>query len=619
MKKTTPKFIKMNLLVSLIFLFLSAVFITLTVIYIQPDAFRSSIRGILETPSLILLNGLPTLVLIWILYCLCKNVFASAAVTGLFLELLSYANLLKIENRNDPLIPSDIPLLRESLTAVGDYHLNLHPRLLVLILGSFLVFLLLAVFVRSSHPKSLWRVASGILASAVFVVSMMTVYPSKDYYNDLPGVDKSNVPLVFNSYGFLYCFLHNFNLYPIDKPQDYSKNDIAEWESETLASADPLDVNILFVMGEAFTDLPDEAAFDYSNSESPLEAYHQLQSSDQAFSGYMVASNVSAGTANTEFDVLTGMQTNLISEHTTSAFRAVHRNVDSLARVYENRGWKSWFMHPGQSWFYNRCNVYDYFGIEDQTFNDVFTPQDWDGSYITDQAFLRVLKELWTNRTGDTNTLGYAVTIENHQAYTYSKYASSTEEPLPTTVPVSDEVREQLSVYFRGVRHTSEMLLALTEFLDQQSEPTLLVFFGDHRPNLGADFLCYRAIGSDVGLDDTAEQVIYTYQTPYLIWANDALLSTWDMSAAVAALELPPENRISANYLGSLVYELTGMTGSSAYWDYLTQARRILPVICQDSYYLPDGTYTRDLTPEQMDVYKKLHCWQYHRLKYGLG
>ena len=45
------------------------------------------------------------------------------------------------------------------------------------------------------------------------------------------------------------------------------------------------------------------------------------------------------GTANTEYDVLTGMQTNAISVTATSALRAVNRNLDSLFRVYGADGY----------------------------------------------------------------------------------------------------------------------------------------------------------------------------------------------------------------------------------------------------------------------------------------
>lgn len=600
-------------------LVLSALFITMVTVYIQPGAFRFSIQGILETPSLIILNLLPSLVLLTLGYCICGNLFASAGGTGLILELLSYANLLKIEGRNDPLIPSDVFLLRESLQAVGDYQLQLHPGLLLLMAGSFLFFVLLAIFVKTPRPKWFWRAGLGLAAVGIFLTAMVTIYPDKDYYNNLPRVDKSNVPLVFNSYGFPYCFLHNFNLYPIDKPEGYDQSTVDSWEEELLPEEEPLCVNILFVMGEAFTDLPDEDCFTYAEGESPIAAYHQIAESEKSLSGHMVASNVSAGTANTEFDVLTGMQTNLISENTTSAFRAVHRNVDSLARVYEDAGYHSFFMHPGNSWFYNRCNVYQYFGITDQTFNDVFTENDRNGSYISDEAFLRVLESLWDEKAQEGSTFAYSVTIENHQSYTYGKYLDPVTETVPLNFSVEDTVLEQLQVYFQGLRHTSEMLLQLTEYLDSQDTPTLLVFFGDHRPNLGTDFLSYRAIGSQVGESDTPEQVIYTYEVPYVIWANDALYENWNMASAIDALELAPDNKISSNYLGSIVYELTGMVGKSAYWDFLTEARRILPVISHGCYYLPDGSYTTELNETQQTIYQKLHWWQYDRLKNGLN
>lgn len=600
-------------------LVLSALMISVLTVYIQPDLFRNSIKAMLETPSLLALNFLPAMVLILLLYCLTGSVFGSAAIASLVMTGLSYANLLKLEGRNDPLVPTDVMLLRESLAAAGDYQLDLHPFLLFLVIGAFLGFLLLAFFLRSSRPRWFWRLGWGIVVASAFLVSMLTIYPDKDFYASLPGVDKSNVPLVYNTYGFPYCFLHNFNLYPIDKPDGYNQSVVDAWEQETLEPETPINANILFVMGEAFTDLPREAVFAYGPGESPLTAYDQVATSPQAISGYMVASNVSAGTANTEYDVLTGMMTNEISEHTTSSFRAVRRNVESLARVYGGAGYDRWFMHPGYDWFYNRCNVYRYFGVEDHTFKEAFTQEDYTGAYISDQGFLRVLEENWTALTETQDrTFAYTVTIENHQAYGYSKYSYPVEEPLPVTVEISEEVREQLSVYFHGVRNTSEMLLSLTEYLDATPEPTLLVFFGDHRPNLGADFMSYRAIGSQVGLTDTPEQIIYTYETPYVIWANDALLADFDLAAAAEALELPPEGRISANYLGSLVYELTGMTGNSPYWDYLTQARRVLPVVGHEACFLPDGSYTMTLTEEQEAVLEKLRWWQYDRLKHGL-
>lgn len=599
---------------------LSSVLVTLIVIYLQPGVFRESMEGILKTPALILLNGLPALVLVGVLFGVTGNVFAGAAVSALVLELLSYANLLKLEGRNDPLVPADITLLRESLQAAGEYDLNLHPFYIGVIAASVLCFALLAVFFPIKRPHWCVRVGACAALLGVLVACMLTIYPSKTYYENLPDVSKSNVPLVYNTYGFLYCFLHNWNLYPVDKPEGYQAATVEQWETETLEADEPLAVNLIFVMGEAFTDLSDEDAFTWSQEDNPIYLYHQLADSDQAISGHLVVSGFGAGTANTEFDVLTGMQTDMLSENTTSAFRVVHRNIDSLARLYSGAGYTTFMMHPGQNWFYNRCSVYPFLGISDMTFMEAFTSEDYNGNYISDAAFGRMLQSMISDRASSGELFAFTVTIENHQAYRYVKYAEAPEITLETDLALTADAEEYLTVYFQGAANTSQMLAQLADYLNEQEEPFLLVFFGDHRPNLGADYLSYREIGSAVGQEDSVDSILYTYSTPYLIWANDALYQQQAYQQAAAGLELPEGGLLSANYLGAVVYELTGRRGTSAYWDYLTQARRILPVLHKGGYYaLPDGTATTELTEEQAQTAEKLHWWEYYRLKTGVS
>ncbi len=276
-------------------------------------------------------------------------------------------------------------------------------------------------------------------------------------------------------------------------------------------------------------------------------------------------------------------------------------------------------MHPGQSWFYNRCSVYPFMGISDLTFSDAFSDEDYNGSYVSDASFGRMLQSMIEERLPGEDMFAFTVTIENHQAYRYTKYDEAPDVALETDLTLSEEAQEYLSVYFQGTANTAQMLSDLTDWLDEQEEPFLLVFFGDHRPNLGSDYLSYREIGSAVGNEDSVESILYTYSTPWLIWANDALYQQEGYQQAVAGLELPEGGLLSSNYLGSLVYELTGRIGTSAYWDYLTQARRILPVLQNGYYALPDGTVTTELTAEQAQVEEKLDWWEYYRIKNGIS
>lgn len=616
MKKLKKYRKELSIPLSLLFAFLSSVVITLLVIFLQPGSFFESMHVIIRTPSLIVLNGLPVLLLVLLLYFITGNMFAGASVVALISEILSYANLLKLEARNDPLVPADIGLLREGMDAVGEYQLNLHGWLLVLIAVSVIAFLLLAVFFPSKHPHWLARVLSSAALIGLAVLAMIYVYPNKDYYESLPG-EKSNVPMVFNTLGFPYCFLHNVNLYPVAKPENYNEAEVEKWMQHTAEKVSaPITPNIVFVMGEAYTDLSDDPVFSYAPGENPTDPYHLLADSERAVSGHISVSFFGAGTANTEFDVLTGMQTIMIAENTTSAFRVVHHNLDSIARFYTQSGYETWFVHPGLSWFYNRCNVYPYLGITDLSFDDSFSPEDYIGSYISDEAVGRKVQQKLEST--DSPQLSYTVTIENHQAYTYGKYTNPPEGKLPVDIALSDEAAENLSVYFMGVRHTSEMIYDLAEYLDAMDEPTLLVFFGDHRPNLGADYLAYKAIGSDIGLCDTPEQIINLTETPYMIWANKALFEMPEYQENLSRLELKKGNIISSNYLSSIVYELTGNVGSDAYWDFLCSARRTLPVIRKDCYLLADGTYTVDLSEEQAAIVEKMHWWEYYRIQNGI-
>ena len=620
--------LRMNWPITVVILLALSGFAALSCLYIQPGSIIDTLAVFWGQKFLILLNWFPFLCLTGLTYFICKNAFYAGAITCLIGDLLSYVNLVKTEYRNDPFVPGDFGLLKEGVTAVSSFQLDPHWSILAFIFGSILILIILGIFIKSAAPRWPWRLAGSLLLVASFVFAMSTVYLDKTLYSNLEGVDKSNVPLVFQSYGFAYCFLHNYNLYPVDKPDGYSKAEMESWiettttDSENIERNDHataeenLQPNIIFVMCEAFSDISDADVFSYTETENPLYGYHVVANSPQAVSGHLVISNYGAGTANSEFDVLTGIQTNMLSENTSSAFRVVRRNINALPRIYTAAGYNSYFMHPGISWYYNRSSVYRFLGIDDLVFEEAFADQEMTGWRISDAAFLQQLITDIEARTQDSQQplFAFTVSIENHQSYMYQKYYYEVPK-AELNIPVSDEAMEALSVYLHGVRNSSDMLLELTEYLDSFAEPTLLIFFGDHRPTLGQDYSVYRELGLDVGLDTDGASTISTYSVPWLIWGNQAYCQQIDFQEQIAQLDLPAGNLISSNYLGALVYELTGMHGADPYFDYLQSARRCLPVISHGYYMLPDGSYTQVLSEEQEAVFDRLDKWKYYRLR----
>lgn len=607
---------KMPLWLTIVLLFALSIPALLYCIALQPGTFFESLWDILRRDILFLLNWFPVLITLVFGHFITGNVWWGSAIATLIWPLLSYVNLLKIEGREDAFVPADFGLIKEALNAATDYSLDLHPVWLVVIIGTALA-LCAAGFFLTSPLKWQWRTAGAVGAVALFALSMIFVYPDKDRYNGYEVPDAYNIPSVFNTLGFNYCFLYNTNLYPVDKPEGYSKSEVEAWiEEYTTDTVTPEDKpNIIMVMGEAFSDIANADVFDWQNQEdNPVYLYNKLTQSEQTLSGHIIVSNIAAGTANTEFDVLTGLPTTMIGEGTTSSFRVVHGPLATIASALKEQGYHNRFMHPGDSWFYNRSSVYQYFGVEQQTFNKAFDMENNTvGGFVTDAAFLRQLKA--EIKDGQTPQFIYSVTIQNHQAYTYKKYPDET-PAVPVKTDISENAMEYLSVYLRGTRDTAQMIYELAEHLDTLSEPTLLVFFGDHLPNLGSDYLAYKELGLPMGSTETAENIFSSYTTPFMIYANDAYCAQNDFAAATAALELDEQPVINGTYLGAMTLELAGFAGLDPYFDFLNEARRTMPAFRSDAaaYLLKDG-YTDTLSEEAKDILTKIDRWEYYRLK----
>lgn len=578
---------------------------------LQQGSLLATLSAFWAEPILFVLNLWPVAALALLFYFLLGNAWYGAGLTTLIWGLLSYINLVKVDARGDPFVPGDILLLTEGMEAVGNYQLNMHWGKLALLLGLSLALILLGTGVKSARPRLVIRLVAALTVVAAFGTTMAFLYPDSELYDRMEGPNRANVPAVYEAFGFPYCFLHNFNLYPVDKPPGYNAQEAASYEDtyREAEAAPETAPNILMVMCEAFTDLPNQAAFTYTGETNPIAAYNRL--AEQTLSGHLVVSNTGAGTANTEFDVLTGMMTNRIGTGTTSAFRVVHRNIDSIPRMLTQAGYRTFFLHPGQNWFYNRESVYSYLGITDQVFQDAFSRSDLVGDWISDAGFLRVLKESLEARQGDTPLFTYAVTIQNHQSYGAGKYGY-VPDPPQTDIALSDAARTYLSVYFKGLQDSAAMLEELTEYLDSLDAPYLLVFFGDHQPNLGGHYLAYRELDPNYGSTDTVKETLQPYTVPYLIWGNAAYRQDHDLLAQAQAWNLP--ETISSHYLGALTCQLAGYQGHDGYFDFLNALREQLPVSSVYGYQLSDGSYT-DTLPDDLQALEDIRWkWQYYRL-----
>ena len=599
--------------------------VTLLCLWIQPNSLRAVLRIFRAQPLLVVLNALPIGLVILGLSFLLRNVFAAAGIAAAACALLSAANRIKLEVRDEPVFPRDFALLKEVGSAMGAYSIRWPWGILAVILGITALLLLLGRIFRlrpfARSRKIDWAVRlAGLAGSLLCLVSLtLTVYASNDLYNAFQVSNAYYVPSVFNELGFPYCFMHQFTTYTVDKPQGYSRAQAESWETGN-APGQGRPVHVIMVMNEAFSDLSDSDAFAYSAADDPLPNLHALQQDTHCISGHVVVPGFAGGTANTEFDVLTGMQTNALSATTTSAFRAVNRNLDSVLRVFDGDGYHTAFYHPGDAWFYNRENVYRWLGAQETEFAEDMDALAYKGRWVTDAYMADYIEQKFARALEEGQLLcSYTTTIQNHMSYTADKYgADHTYADVPLQVDVSDSARSMLQVYLEGARDADAMLGRLRDFFAGQTEPVVLVFWGDHLPYLGDNQQVYRELGSDVAAEEDARADRFSpYETPYIIWANDAAAQALNWTETVAALDLPEDGDLSACYLGSLILELTGRRTESLWFSYLSQLRRQLPVIQRADCRTASGATVKidTLPQEQQDLISKLRCWSYYKLK----
>lgn len=604
-----------------------SVVVTLFVLWAHPVSVLAMLGKMLRQPLILFLNWLPIALLTAAFAFAFRNVFFSSALVGFITGTMSLINRVKLTIRGEPFVPRDISLIKEAADAAGSYDMSLpwfQIGCLVVMTAVFIVLgVLLPLKKGEDAPKRrgvLVRVIGFVLCLAVLVGAVGLVYSSDDLYNSFETTEPYDLSSVNNELGFVYYFCYHFSTYKIEKPEGFDRDEAASWETGYESAPDAADVNVVFVMNEAFSDILNEDVFVFPEGENPMEVYNTLAEGENAWAGHIVVPYFAGGTADTEFDVASGMQTNLLNPAAPSltAFRTVNRDLDSIFRVFGADGYTSCFMHPGQSWFYNRENVYDWFGADESFFVEDFDAE-YKGSWVTDESVLQELVSRFEEKSaGGGLDFTYAVTIQNHMSYTAEKYGDYVCPEVETTAELSPEIQTAVNVYAEGIRDANALLEDLTEFYSEQDEPVLLVFFGDHLPYLGDNRQGYAELGLPAANVAGGEDPFAAYTAPFLIWCNDAAAEALDFETAIESLDLPNDGRISACYLGAAVLELTGRGEVSPWFAFLNEMRRELPVLHNGYYESTDGEITTEPTAEEAALVSRMRCWAYYKLRYGV-
>jgi len=592
-------------------LLLYSLALTLLVFLIQPTGLPDIWQTFRQTGFLnYALNWLPIALVSYVLYFALGNIVLSAGITGLAVLLLSIINRVKLFMRHDPLLPLDFALVTE----VAEILNNTSPFILIGgglgVLAGISLILLATHFIKTPKMHVLLRVLPPVVLALIAMPLNQKVYASDDIYNMLYVQGNIyNQADCYNSKGFLYAFIYTANTNHIRPIDGYDKTIYQalsaprpEEAARVQARENP---HIFFIMSEAFSEIGDSPAIDYTGHTDPLAAFKEIRA-EAALYGHLVAPALGGGTADTEFDSLTGINTRFF-RGVPYSYRLVNRDMNSLARQLGLAGYENTATHPGQPWFYNRANVFEFFGFTDTTFIDAFPDKEmFKSMYVREDYCFDTIIDKYEAHIAAKSTpfFNFAVTIQNHGPYA-DKYAAGTN--FATDLDLTAEDINALSNYFVGLADADREIKRLIDYAAASAEPIVVVFFGDHLPHFAANV--YEKL-----VDGTASewaQMTNRFSVPYIIWQNDASRKTNDFTARVPALELPANGRVSSFYLYHILLHLLDMQGLEAYTEHGLALLKDFPILMESFSFDTEGVGHHGVFNARIREYLG---WQYYRI-----
>lgn len=562
--------------------------------------------------NLLILGGLGV-----ILTLLGGSWYVGAALNLLVTGGLAYASLQKMAARGEPLYPSELSMIsnaRELLDMVNKKQVTLIIIGLVVIIG--LAILVHVVGKRLLHLRRQGLKVYGlrIVGVLLMVLAMSPVYVIGSKYNKVHTViaDRGyynyswNQTQNYQHNGFVLGWLYNSTAPKMSKPSGYSKAAITrivkKYDAQAkvankTATALPKNLNVNVILSESLTDLdyPDIQKY-FSFSSDPQPFLTKLATMKNAYVGDFISDQYGGGTANVEYEVLTGMNNYFLS---TSAYQSIVPNTTSypsVAASFKKRGDVTTALHAYKANMYKRSINYPKLGIE--TF--LTLPElknlkaDPYGQYTTDQSLFNNLYSQW-RKNSNKGQFNLTLTMQNHMPYVDNANNPNPKFPITVTGKAAlksiDKTKYSLSGlthYANSAKLTDEALENLYNKVQKQKQPTLVVLFGDHRPGGIIDFL--------------RDQDAYTgHKTPVVYFAN------FKLSKSV-------QNAISPNYTVANMYKLANFKRNGFTQLQLALEKQV-PVLTQPASKLANGKAVTD----RKQLQKLTTFREYEMINYDLN
>ena len=518
------------------------------------------------------------------LFFLFQRRCGGAVVFAVALYVLGLAEYFVILFKSMPISPGDLTALSTAAAVAGTGFTYTITSFCMLSLAFTVIAIqicTLAAQVAPKRQKGSWRgLVLNLLIAIVCLGGVAAHTTLLDYYHTLYIQVYSWRPLEsYYRQGFLPSFISGAQTIKPSKPEDYSisgaKKLISEYAEEydsnnqtggssstrleATKQFDEEKPTVIAVMNETFSDLSI-----YQNMHADYQGPTYFKSIDDCLSrGRLYVSAYGGGTANTEFEFLTGNSMAYLGSGVYPYTTYDLTDTENLAAQFKSLGYYTTAMHPNHGTNWNRENVYKDFGFDQfLTINDFQNAETLRGM-VTDKAtYDKILELLDTNSNPQ---FIFDVTMQNHSGYDtglipYDKQMS---------LNIDGEFNSNVNEYVSLIQQSDEALKYFLNKLSKLDRKVVVVFWGDHQPFFPDTYNDRWFTNED---DATHQERLW--QTSYIIWANYDVAGNSQTSH---------EEDLSSNYLSSELMKLIGAPLTDYQKAHLT-LRQSLPALNSVGY-----------------------------------
>lgn len=467
-----------------------------------------SFNFLIKSPVVFLYNTLIILATLSIVALFKRRIFMFTLVSSIWIGL-GVANGIILGNRMTPFTIYDLQSLKDGLSLATNYMSKF--QIVLMVIGAVLLICGIVLLWKKA-PKKDGKIDFKKDILGIIVIISMTFGVSGALIK-AKAVDTffPNLAYGYRDNGFPYCFINTWLNTGVSKPVKYDsamiKNSFTEKELKTTVGKTKGVVgnkkpNIIFIQLESLMDPLTVKGMEFS--EDPIPYLRQLYK--ESSSGKITVPAMGAGTANTEFESMTGMSVKFFGPGEYPYKNIMLKTTaESIPYNLKELGYKSHAIHNHRGVFYGRNKVFPNLGYDTFTsveyMNNVGrTPKNW----AKDMVLIDQVKKA-LNSTKEPDYI-YAISVQGHGKYPTEQVILRPK--VKVTKAPTEELKWQYEYYVNQIHEMDTFVKAFIEEMKKQKEDTVVVMYGDHLPAI------------DNLTDDNLKDGRNTYQTDYFIWSN---------------------------------------------------------------------------------------------------